>query len=182
MERVWNYVHYSIFKAYKLLYKLLSYIDPFKLLYRIPAVKRFYARGGIDDMNKFTDEVAFNDKRSGLWSIWAGSMVGGLLIFFEYGLFNIFQLIIGKSLIQYIWGGSNLYWLVFIAGLLIIPYIVNEQLLFKNDKYLKYFEIFEKEPTKMKRKWTFISFSVILGIVLFFILSFLPLSYIFLTK
>lgn len=179
MEKIWNYVHYSIFNVYKLLYKLLSYIDPFRLIYRIPAVKRFYAKGGINDISKFTDEVAFNDKRTGLGSIWAGSMVGGLLIFFEYGLFNIFQLIIGKSLIQYVWGSGNLYWLLFIAGLLIIPYTINEQLLFKNDKYLNYFDEFDKERKEVKRKMAWISFGIIIGILVFFVLSFFPLSKIY---
>lgn len=76
MERIWNYIHYAIFLFFKQLYKLLSYVDPFRLIYKIPAIKKFYAKGGIEDMNKFTDEVVFNNKLSGLHSIWAGIQMG----------------------------------------------------------------------------------------------------------
>lgn len=176
MERVWNYVHYTIFNFYIKAYKLLSYIDPFRLIYKIPTIRKFFAKGGVEDMNQFTDDVIFNNKLSGLNSIWAGIHMGGLLILIEYGLFNIFQAILGKSLIQYVWEpGSNYKW-IFIISLLVLPWIVNERLLFKNDKYLKYFDKFDKEPKKVRYKWTGISFGIILGTWAFFILSFIPLS------
>ncbi|WP_131777620.1 hypothetical protein [Chryseobacterium sp. JAH] len=179
MERIWNYVYYAIFNFLKQLYKLLSYIDPFRLIYKIPAIKKFYAKGGIDDMNKFTDDIIFNNKMSGLHSIWAGIQMGGLLVFLEYGLFNILQAILGKSLIQLVWQPGNPYKWIFIIGFLIIPWIINEQLLFKNEKYLKYFEEFDKETKKVKRKWAWISFGIIIGILTFFVLSFVPLSKIY---
>ncbi len=175
MERIWNYVHYTTFNLYKHSYKIASYLDPFKLFYKIPAIKKFYAKGGINDMNKFTDEI-INDKSSGINSILAGAQTGGLLVFLEYGLFNILQAILGKSLIQYVWGPDNPYKCIFLIGLLIIPWIINNQLLWKNDKYLKYFEEFDKEPKQIRRKWAWISVGIILGILAFFILSFVIAS------
>ncbi|WP_370901606.1 hypothetical protein [Chryseobacterium gossypii] len=178
MERTWNYVYYTIFNFYKKIYKLLSYIDPFKLVYKIPAVKKFFAKGGIDDMNQFTDEVIFNNKLAGLHSIWAGIQMGGLIILLEYGLFNIFQAIIGKPLIQYIWE-SRLYKWVFIIGLLFIPWGLNEKLLFKSNKYLKYFDEFDEEPKSVRYKWTSISLGIIVGVLVFFISSFFLMSRIY---
>lgn len=40
------------------------------------------------------------------------------------------------------------------------------------DKYLTYFKEFEKEPKEVKRKWAWISFGVVVGIVLLLIASF----------
>jgi archaellum biogenesis protein FlaJ (TadC family) len=40
------------------------------------------------------------------------------------------------------------------------------------DKYLTYFKEFEKEPTEVKRKWAWISFGVVVGIILLLIASF----------
>ncbi|MDN4013389.1 hypothetical protein QX233_13010 [Chryseobacterium gambrini] len=179
MERVWNYIHYTIFNFYIRVYKLLSYIDPFRLIYKIPAIRKFYAKGGIEDMNQFTDEVIFNNKVSGLHSIWAGVQMGGLIILIEYGIFNIFQAILGKSLIQYVWEPGNSYKWIFIIVLLVLPWIINEKLLFKNDKYLKYFDEFDIETKKVKRKWAWISFGIIIGILTFFVLSFVLLSKIY---
>jgi len=171
MERVWNYVHYTIFNFYKKMHKLLTYIDPFRLIYKIPAIKKFYAKGGIKDMNQFTDDIIFNNEKSGLFSIWAGIQMGGLLVFFGYSLFNIFQALIGKSLIQFIWE-NNVYKILFIVILLLLPWIINEQFLFKKDKYLKYFEEFDNQPKSMRKKWSWISLGIILFIILFFIASF----------
>jgi len=179
MERVWNYIHYTIFNFYKTIYKLLSYIDPFRLIYKIPAIKKFYAKGGIDDMNQFTDEVIFNNKMFGLHSIWAGIQMGGLIILIEYGIFNIVQTLSGKLLIQVFWEPGSSYKWLFLIGLLVIPWILNEKLLFKNDKYLKYFDEFDREPKEVTRKWAWISFGIIMGILVFFVLSFVPLSKIY---
>ena len=49
MERIWNYVYYTIFNLYRLLYKFSNYIDPFRLFYKIPKIKKFYAKGGIEE-------------------------------------------------------------------------------------------------------------------------------------
>lgn len=175
MEKLWNYVHYTIFNWYKFIYKLSNYLDPFRLFYKIPTIKKLYAKKGIEDMNKFIDDVVFNNRVSGWNSIWAGIQMGGLLVLIEYGLFNILQTILRKSLIQYVWE-SGIYKVMFIAGLLIIPWVINNKLLWKNDKYLEYFVEFDKEPKEVKKKWYWISFGIIVGILGFFILSFVLLN------
>lgn len=40
------------------------------------------------------------------------------------------------------------------------------------EKYLTYFKEFEKEPEAVKRKWAWISFAVVVGIILLLIASF----------
>lgn len=99
------------------------------------------------------------------------------MIFVEYGLFNILQAVIGKSLIQFVWQPESPYKWIFIIGFLIIPWIINEKLLFKNEKYLEYFDEFEKQSNKMRCKWLIISFGIIGSIILFFIMSFVILKH-----
>ena len=175
MERIWNYVYYTIFNLYRLLYKFSNYIDPFRLFYKIPKIKKFYAKGGIEDMSKFTEDIVVNNKKYGMNIMIAGIHIGGLLVLLQYGLFNLLQIAIGKSLIQNVWSSGNLYKLFFILSFLILPWIINENFLFKNDKYLKYFEEFDKESKEIKNKWQWISFAIIFGIFTFFILSFIIL-------
>lgn len=91
-------------------------------------------------------------------------------------MFNIFQTVVGKPLIQFFWQPGSLYKWLFIIALLVMPWILNEKLLFKNDKYLKYFNEFDKESKRVRYKWNWISFAIITGILAFFVLSFFPLS------
>jgi preprotein translocase subunit SecE len=57
-----------------------------------------------------------------------------------------------------------------------LPWIINEKLLFKNNKYLQYFDEFDREPKKIRYKHAWISLGIILGTITFFVLSFIPLS------
>lgn len=175
MERFWNYIHVTIFNAFKTIHNYLTIIDPFRLFFNIPFVKKIYARRGIHNPNEMIDNIVLKNEKTGLYSIWAGIQMGGLLVLIEYGLFNILQAILGKPLIQYVWE-SNLYKWVFIIVLLIMPWVINNQLLWKDDKYLKYFEQFDQETKKVKTKWFLISLAVIIGITVFFILTFVLLS------
>lgn len=172
MEKTWNYIHASIFKIFKIVHKYFSNLDPFRLFFKIPSIKKIYERRGIHDPNEILDNIVLNNERTGLFSIWSGIQMGGLLVLLEFGLFNIFQAILGKSLIQYVWQPSNPYKWIFIIALLIIPWIINNRLLWKDDKYLKYFNQFDKESKKVRTTWMLISFAVIMGVLFFFILSF----------
>lgn len=172
MEKLWNYIHATIFNAFKTIHNYLTIIDPFRLFFNISFVKKIYAKRGIHNPNEMLDNIVLKNEKTGLYSIWAGIQMGGLLILIEYGLFNILQAVLGKSLIQYVWEPDSPYKWIFLIGLLITPWIINNQLLWKNDKYLKYFDEFDKEPKTIKRKWTWISLGIIIGILGFFILSF----------
>lgn len=176
MEKLWNYIHATIFNAFTTIHNFLSIIDPFRLFFNNSFIKKVYAKRGIHNPNEMLDNIVLKNKKTGLYSIWAGIQMGGLLILIEYGLFNILQAILGKSLIQYVWEPGSPYKLIFIIGLLIIPWIINNRLLWKNDKYLKYFAEFDGEPRAVRRKWAGISVAIIIGILGFFILSFVIAS------
>jgi hypothetical protein len=54
----------------------------------------------------------------------------------------------------------------------IISWVINYNVLFRKDKYLKYFKVFSKMPHQWRVKWAWISFGVILFPFLVFGLSF----------
>ncbi|MDN3694664.1 hypothetical protein QWZ06_21530 [Chryseobacterium tructae] len=179
MERTWNRVHYFIYKfevkATYLFRYILNFI--FSPITKIKFLKKGLERRG--SSFKDIDDVALdlsNNPSYGKSIAFAGVHIGGLIILIEYGLFNVLQIILGKSLIQFVWEPGNSYKWIFIIGMLAMPWFINEKLLFKNGKYLKYFDEFDKESKEVKRKWAWISFSIILGIVIFFILSFVLLG------
>ncbi|WP_345989863.1 hypothetical protein AAEU33_19850 [Chryseobacterium sp. Chry.R1] len=179
IERIWNYIHYFIYVFEVNASKVIAYPIAllFDLFYKIPFIESWLKK-----KNSSAQEIrsarnnAINNRIYGQNITIAGIQMGGLLVLIEYGLFNIFQATLGKPLIQYVWLGGNYYKWLFVATMLIIPYIINNQLLWKNDKYLKYFEEFDKEPKQLKRKWIWISFGIIVGIFGFFVLSFLILT------
>jgi hypothetical protein len=172
----WNLVHYHLFLFLKKAHFLFSYINPFRLFYKIPGIKKFYAKHGIKDMNKFVDEVGFNNPVTGINSIWAGMYMGGLLILLEYSIFNFIQAFLGKSLIQYIYRDQENK-ILFLLLLLTFAGLINYFTLFKNDRYLTYFKEFEQMPKQEKKKYPWVSFVVVLLILLIFIGGFAFLGY-----
>jgi len=176
MERIWNYLYYYIYlfeiKASNIITYPFSMI--FDLIYKIPAISNGLKKKGSSP--KKLREVNSNLMRNRVYgqSInFANIQIGGLLVFVEFGLFNLLQAILGKSLIQYVWEEGSIYKWLFIIGGLVIAYIINNQLLWKNDKYLKYFEEFDKSPKEVRRKWAWISLGIVIGILGFFVLSFI---------
>jgi len=167
----WNMIHYYLFVWQVMLYKLFDYINPFTYFFKIKCVKRFYSKHGVNDMNKFTNQRIINAPDEGLNMVWAGINLSGLIIICEYGFFNIIQSCLNRYLIQYVWE-NNVYKFSFVALLLILPATFNYLLIFKEKRYLGYFNTFEKmnRSTRIKNGWLCGIF--ILLILMFFILSF----------
>lgn len=174
MERIWNYIHYFIYLFEVKMSKIITYPITliFDLIYKIPFISNTLKKKNSSPKEiRAASNNVINNRVYGQNITISGIQMGGLIILIEYGLFNVFQAVIGKSLIQHIWEFGFYKW-IFIIGLLAIPWILNEKLLFKNDKYLKYFEEFDNESRPVRLKWAWISLSIIMGIILFFILSF----------
>lgn len=179
MEKTWNYIHYFIYlfevKASKIITYPITLI--FDLIYKIPFIANTLKKKNSSPQEiRVASENAINNRVYGQNVTISGIQMGGLIILIEYGLFNIFQAILGKSLIQIFWEPGSSYKWIFIIGLLVLPWIINEKLLFKNNKYLKYFDEFDREPKKIIYKHALISLGIVLGIITFFVLSFIPLS------
>jgi len=171
IEWFWNMVYYNIYMFDIRLSKLFNYINPFYWLNRISAIKKHHALHGVSDMNEFANQT-FNNPKTGISSIWAGSFMGILLVMIGIGLLNFFETIIGRSIIQDVFKDS-LHFIIFGVVLMGFTILINNSLLFRKDKYLNYFKKFEAMPNKKKSIYGWLTFSVVIFILSFFIGSFL---------
>lgn len=167
MERFLNIIHYKLFVWFIFIHRITNYINPIWWFVGIPFVKRFHKKKGIDDFRKLMDEEVFNHKIYGFNITYAGITIGGLLVLIMFSLFNLIQVVIQKPLINIFW--QNFFFrILFVISLGIIPWKICNNFIFNDDKYLKYFQEFEKQSKNWKRNWAYITISVVIGILLFF--------------
>jgi hypothetical protein len=166
MIHFWNIVHYFVYKAVYQLHLLFNKINPVLYFYRIPVVKRHFEKKEINPMIEINK--AWENPDFGLSIIWAG---GFMYVLFFLICFGIINLISGMIKLEF-----NLKFYHFII-LFIISILVNYFLLFKKNIYRRYFREFDKMQKAEKKKWAWVSFTVILGILIFSIGSFVYMAY-----
>ncbi|QIY90531.1 hypothetical protein [Chryseobacterium gallinarum] len=105
MERIWNYVYYYTYlfeiKTSKIITYPFSLI--FDLIYKIPFIANGLKKRGSspNELRSVTDNLMRN-RKYGQNINFSNIHIGGLLVLIEYGLFNLLQALLAKSLIQYI--------------------------------------------------------------------------------
>ncbi len=122
-------MHFCFYRAHYKIHLLANKINPFRLIHKLPFQKKRYKELGID-INKSIDR-SFRDKKFGLSVVVAGGMLWGFLGIFFFSLLILFNLIIYATMSH-----------IIICG--VLSGIVCYFFVFKNDKYLKYFDEFEK--------------------------------------
>ena len=161
-----------MYKADYKLHMLYGKIDPFslllKLLYRIPAFKRYSEKRGatlkvIDDG---VDKV-FKNPSYGLSVTFAGIYIVIFPMLFFIGLHNIISVLTNTLSPQYVQLFSICS--IFYFG---IPLLVSHLFIFRHDKYLKYFKEFDRKPKQWHVKYGRISLAVCLIPFVVLILSF----------
>jgi hypothetical protein len=158
MERFWNIVHYFIYRAQYKFYLFLHKINPtFYIL------KARFLKAGITEPEEYYNKI-WTKPASEYWS-WG--FIFGLVFLIFIGIANIYSAIIKETNLQ-------LYHFI-IFGILSV--IINHLLLFRHDKYLKYFKKFDKMQKAERTKWAWISFLVVLSVIIFFFGSFMILTY-----
>jgi len=171
IEYYWNLIYYNVYIFDRKMSELFQYINPIFLFNKIPIIKRFYSKNGVNDMNKFTNRM-LNNPKSGISSISAGSFMGILLGFIGISIINIIETIIGRSVIRDV-TDSSMHFIMFFVILLWPTVLINNYLLFKKDKLLNYFREFEMMDKKKKLTYRWITLIFILLIFSFLIGSFL---------
>lgn len=160
MEKILNAFLYCVYLMEVRLHYLSNKINPAWLLLYIPSIKKRFKRKGQDpweEVNKI-----FTDKETG-FSIWTaqvvvGAVIMGVLIgsfFLVDRIFNFYEYV--PEIYFFIFAGVSMY----ICHLFIL----------KNDKYLEYFEHYEKWSKSQKRKYIIISFLVIIATIAYLFLS-----------
>jgi hypothetical protein len=166
MERFWNIIHYFLYVADYKFHLFFNKINPVVHLYKMPFAKKHFERKGIDPIKELNK--AFSKPSIGLSSMVSGGLVYFLVFLVFFSISNLYSAILRKEL------NLKIYHFILFA---LMSFIVNYFLLFKEKKYLAYFKEFER-MTKMERiKWAWISFLVVISILLFAIGSFIFMDY-----
>ena len=160
MEKLFNIIHYCYYLIDSKIHLLSNYINPFRLLYKIPYLKRRDERLGVS-----RDEVlnnAFSNKEFGISII----VSGGVLIAFVFLLlFSILNYSISLLNIDFILTKP-----IFVS-IGIISFLLCYVFVFRKDKYLKYFKEFNMWAKAKKRRNIIISVAITIMIIILFFLS-----------
>lgn len=135
---------------------LANKINPFRLIQKLPFHQKRYEKLGID-INKEINR-SFGDKKFGLSAMVAGGMLWGLLGVFFFSLLILFNLIVYATMAH-------------IIVCSVLSGIVCYFFVFKNDKYVEYFDKYEKWSKVEKWKYRWLTFASIVAILLLFYLG-----------
>ncbi len=173
IELFWNIVFWGIYKLDVYIWHLFGYLNPFKLFRKIKNVRKYYSEYDVNEIDNLRN-LLFNNKNSGLSITHSYGKIGGLLVLLEFGLLNIILGVI--NLYEYVYNKifeDILLLLIYLIILLATTIVINNYLLFTKNKYLVYFEEFEKKPKSKRDLYFIISLITILLIILLFFVSFL---------
>lgn len=169
MEKFWNILHYFIFKIHhKATYYFYKYIGVFKL-YNLPWTKK-----------RFKNKFNINNPQQYLMNWWGNPYYGGSL-WFSYILLNlafmppslIFAFVYIHWYIRNFGNPSSpLPFILVIVCWGVIITLISHIYLIRNDKYIKYIRLYDKQPRKWKIKWGCISIGIIILPLLITILYF----------
>ena len=140
---------------------LLGKVNPILYFYRLPFAKRHFQKMNVDPIIEINK--SYKNPKSGISIFFSGNLMNALLFFIFIGIDCIYNGVKKEFFIDSIF-------IIIVIGLISLG--VNYFLLFKKDKYLKYFEEFDKMEDHKKKEWAILSLLVFLGIMLFSIGSF----------
>lgn len=160
MENYLNILHFCFYRAHYKLHIFANKINPFRLIPKIPFLKRRYEKLGVDVYKEI--DKAVKNKEYGLSMTVVGGALLGILFFFFLATLNI--------LLKLLSGNITLSAVHFIfCGILSVA--LSYFFVFKKDKYLSYFEQFEAWGKANKSKYGWLSFAFVLLVFCLFILS-----------
>jgi hypothetical protein len=161
LENHLNVLHFCFYSAHYKLHLLANKINPFRLIPKIPIIKRRLEEKGINNIQNEIDK-AFGNKEYGLSMTVAGGALIGILFFFFLAVLNmLLKLLLGNITL------SAVHFILCVVLSVALSYFF----VFKKDKYLKYFEQFEGWGKVDKSKYGWFTFAFVLLVFCLFILS-----------
>ncbi|WP_321424448.1 hypothetical protein [uncultured Bacteroides sp.] len=161
VEWFWNMIHYMLYRWDVNFSIALNYALPFYWINKIPAIKRYKEKNGMPDMNGFYREM-MNNPKHGSSIIWAGSGIGIISVLLTVSIFNVLQILLDLNNLYSIIFENILYTIIYLIFIIIPGYFICNKFLFKNDKYLEYFNEFDQIPKNKKIIWGFITLLLII--------------------
>ena len=157
----WNLVHYNVFIWRNKITNFLLY--PFFKFLESSTVKKLYNKRGVTNPDLIVKDALLNSNNS-TNSIRSGGTMGMILLLICLSFFQIytgfFDNTVNFGIIQ-----------IIILGLIIVP--INYYFLFKQKKYLTYFDEFSNLSEEKRSRYSWVCFGFILLVISFLIGSFM---------
>lgn len=160
MEKILNGFLYCIYLMDVKLHYLSNRINPVWLLLYVPFIKKKWERKNQDPIKEFNK--VFTDKVGGHIIARALGIIGGVI----FGILIGSVFLINRFFKFYDYVPMSYY---IICGCIAIG--IGYVYMLRNDRYLVYFEHYEKWPKKRKRKYIILSFFTVLATIAYFFLS-----------
>jgi hypothetical protein len=160
---IWNFIYYSVCAMEYRLHLLVNKINPILILYNTKKGKRKFAKRGIDDPVEAFNKV-YSDPKNGIGALFSSGFMYALIVLSLSGVFMIKQGALKDVT------GLNVKYVVIVSS--IISYIINHYLLFRSNRYLKYFKKFTVLNRNKKLKLKLYSILIIVFLMSIFVLSF----------
>ena len=168
----WNLIHYCLFEIQLGFYNLFKFINPLRYILKTATAKKaFEKKRGIKDISDHIDEVVFSNNINGPSITWAGMHMSALIIGIEFLCFNLLQILFKINLLEKIFD-NDLYGIFLILTLFIIGSLINYFTIFKEKKYLPYFDEFNKLPKNRIRLYCILCLIGYLSIEILVVVSF----------
>ncbi|MFN4769966.1 MAG: hypothetical protein ACK5JL_08045 [Candidatus Kapaibacterium sp.] len=161
METFFNIIHYCLYKTDYKMHLLANKLNPFALFGRIPAMKRKFQEQGTT-LTEVVDNI-WGDKRYGFSIMMSGAELVIAIFLIFMAVYDILNGVMNNPI-----HSSELP--VIICALL--AYTICHSTVFKADKYLKYFQQFEKWSKAEKWKYGLLTFAFIAASIVLCIYSF----------
>lgn len=152
MENYLNILHFCFYKAHYKSHLYANKINPFRVLVETSFIKKRLEKKGITNIENEINK-AFGDKNFGLSTTVAGGILWGAIAIFFFSLLIVFNVRISMP---------------YIIACGVLSGIISYFFVFRNDKYLEYFDRYEKWSKAEKRKYSWLTFGSLLAIFLLF--------------
>jgi hypothetical protein len=159
MENYLNVLHYCFYKAHYKFHLLANKVNPFRLLTKIPFVKKRLEKKGIMDIEKEIDNV-FQDKNFGLSMTIAGGVLWGEISVLFFSILIIFNVPISTPYI--------------IIACSVLSSVISYFFVFRNNKYIEYFDRYKNWSKAEKQKYSWFTLASIIVVFLLFYLGLKP--------
>ena len=151
MEKYFNIIHFCLYKAFYKVNLITERINPANLIHKLPFQRKRYEQLGIDVHQEINN--AWGDKQFGLSTVAAGGFLWGGLALFFFSFMMMLKVSISTAFIIGCAVGSGLICYLFV---------------FRQDKYIKYFDRYEKWSKRESVKYGWLT----VGLILFVLFSF----------
>lgn len=152
MENYLNILHFCFYKAHYKSHLYANKINPFRVLVETSFIKKRLEKKGIMNIENEINK-AFGNKNFGLSTTVAGGILWGAIAIFFFSLLIVFNVRISMP---------------YIIACGVLSGIISYFFVFRNDKYLEYFDRYEKWSKAEKRKYSWLTFGSLLAIFLLF--------------